>query len=309
MPNDDRPVLVTGANGQIAIQLFARLAAQGIPGRAVVRSRRAADQVAELPQHVRPEIQVLDYRDTPALTKAAAGCRAVVHLVGILKEGAGTSYPDAHEDTCVAVADAAASQGLARIVYLSIFGAQASSPNECLASKGRAERILVAGSTPTTILRVPMVIGPDDPASRALRAQVTSRWLPLIAGGTTLQQPLDIRDLLSAIAASLNDESRASHSLDLGGPETLRHRDLVARAGQLYANRVRVVSIPLLAMRALAALMELTQESPPITRAMLGVLQHDDLIDNHAALETLGIELTPLDDTLSHHIGLQAGAQ
>ena len=142
MQDDTRPVLVTGANGQIALQLFARLSHRGIPGRAVVRSEGAARQVAELPEGLRPEVMILDYSDTAALTKAAAGCRAAVHLVGILKEGAGTSYLEAHENTCTALSSAAATQGLERIIYLSIFGARADAANLCLASKGKAEQIL-----------------------------------------------------------------------------------------------------------------------------------------------------------------------
>lgn len=302
---DDRPVLVTGGNGQMALQLLGNMAKQGIAGRAVVRSQRAADKVSELPDSQRPEVQILDYKDTAALTKAASGCRAIVHLVGILKEDAGTRYVDAHESTCAAVAEAAATQGVSRIIYLSIYGSRPDSPNACLASKGRAEEILHRSKTPSTVLRVPMVIGPDDPASRALRAQATKRWQPLIAGGASFQQPLDVRDLLRAIVAALADDSQASHGLDFGGPEALRHRDLVAKAAALYGNQIRVLPIPLVAMRVFAALMERTQKSPPITSAMLGVLQHDDRIDNSEALQVLGTELTPLDETLARYIGPQ----
>jgi NADH dehydrogenase len=301
--NDQRPVLVTGGNGQMALQLFSDLARRGIPGRAVVRSKRAASKVEELPESERPEIQILDYDDTAALTQAAAGCRAIVHLVGILKEGAGTRYADAHESTCAAVAEAAATQGVERIVYLSIFGSRPDSQNDCLASKGRAEQILRTGTTPSTVLRVPMVVGPDDPASRALRAQATRRWQLLIAGGATIQQPLDVRDLLRAIVQAVEDGSPASHSLDLGGPIALRHRDLVAKAAALHGNQINVLPIPLVAMRVFAALMERSQKNPPITSAMLGVLQHDDRIDNRHALEVLGTKLTPLDDTLARYIG------
>ncbi|MBW2295881.1 MAG: hypothetical protein JRG94_26870 [Deltaproteobacteria bacterium] len=148
-----------------------------------------------------------------------------------------------------------------------------------------------------------MVVGPDDPASRALRAQATKTWQPLIAGGTTIQQPLDIRDLLSALVAAIGDQSRESHALDFGGPEALSHRELVARAAGLYTNEIRVFGIPLFVMRVVAALMERTQDDPPLTNAMLGVLQHDDRIDNRVALEVLRVELTSLDDTLARYIG------
>lgn len=299
---------MTGGNGQIALQLFDLLAQKGIPGRAVVRSDRAASRVAELPQAVRPDVRILDYRDTAALTEAATHCRAIVHLVGILKEGEGTRYADAHERTCEAVAHAAAAQGVDRVIYLSIFGSRPDSTNACLASKGRAEQILREGSVPSTVLRVPMVVGPDDPASRALRTQATKTRARLIGGGTTIQQPLDVRDLLSALVAAVEEDSDMSHSLDLGGPEALPHHDLVRKVGLLYGNEIEVSGVPLSVVRAFAGMMERLSKNPPITRGMLGVLQHDDRINNGAAQKVLGIELTPLDETLARYIGPQANA-
>ena len=160
MPDPQKPVLVTGANGQIALQLFARMQERGILGRAVVRSERAAKQVEELPEEIRPDVFILPagYGDTESLTRAAEGCRAIVHLVGILKEGSNSSYQTAHEESCEAIAQAADVNGVDRVVYLSIFGSHPSSKNACLASKGRAEEILMNAKTPATVLRVPAAL-------------------------------------------------------------------------------------------------------------------------------------------------------
>ena len=98
MSDRDR-ILVTGANGHLGRRLIAHLAAES--GRdalcAVVRSQRAAAQIEALPEAIRPEVAIVDYADAGALAQAARGCRAVVHLVGIIKEIAGTSYQQAHE--------------------------------------------------------------------------------------------------------------------------------------------------------------------------------------------------------------------
>jgi uncharacterized protein YbjT (DUF2867 family) len=304
------PTLVTGANGQIAVQLFARLAQRKISARALVRSQRAAAVLAELPESYRPEIRIADPRDAAAVVEAASGCRSLVHLVGILKESASARYRDAHEATCSALVEAAADLDLERIVYLSIFGSTPDSGNACLASKGRAEDILRAGPTPVTVLRVPMVVGPGDPASRALRGQAQARWLPLIGGGVSVQQPLDIRDLMNAILASLECDSRDSYFFDLGGAESLQHRDLVARAARLFGNEIggRVIPIPVWLIRTIAYVLERFQKSPPITPAMLGVLEQDDRIENGPALDTLGLELRTLDETLKRYIGPEVPA-
>lgn len=310
MPDDSRPVLVTGANGQIALQLFERMAERGIKGRALVRSARAAAQVEALREEIRPEIRVLEegrgYSDIPSLVRAAEGCRAIVHLVGILKEASTSTYQAAHEDSCTAIAEAADKNAVDRVVYLSIFGSTPGASNACLASKGRAEVVLLDASTPVTVLRVPMVIGPDDPASRALRAQAKKPSVTLVGGGKTIHQPIDIRDLLAAIVASLEDSGDASHAFDLGGPEALSYAELVGRAAQRFGQKPKIRGIPVGLVNFVAGVMEKISKDPPITRAMLGVLEHDDRIDNGPALAHLGIDLTPLDDTLATFIAPEA---
>lgn len=302
--------LVLGANGHLGRGLVARLAGEDPAAvRAVVRSQRAADQVAEAAPAVAAETRILDYTDEAALTEAARGCSAAVHLVGIIKETKTATYQDAHEATCTTLAKAAASAGLQRIVYLGIFGSRPDSPNACLASKGRAEEILLGGTVPACVLRVPMVLGPDDYASYSLRGQATRGSVPMIGGGRSLQQPIDSRDVIAAIRAALGAEPPIDAALDLGGPECLSHRALVERAAALYQKKPGVVPIPLGFARAGVALLERLTANPPMTTAMFDVLQHDDRVNTAPACKQLGIELTPLDDTLRATVGPDRGSE
>ncbi len=295
-------VLITGANGNLGRALIRRLTdgAGGRPPRsvrAVVRSERAAATVRALPEA--PNVAVVDYGDVDALAAAATGCAAIVHLVGILKESSTTRYRDAHEGTAEALAAAAQRAGCLRIVYLSILGASVESPNACLASKARAEAILLTPPLATTILRVPMVLGGDEPATWALRAHARARVVPLVRGGASREQPIDSADVVEAIAAALARPELAGQSLDLAGPESLPRRALIRRAAALAgAACPRIVPIPLSLIQGFAALAARFSANPPITPAMLGVLEHDDRVDPAPACRALGIELTPLDETL-----------
>lgn len=308
MPSPTGPTLVTGANGHLGRLLVARLfGREGKPGesdvRGVVRSERAAEQVAA----VAPiDVRTISYTDREALTEAARGCRGAVHFVGIIKETMGASYEDAHERTCEALVAAATEAGLDRIVYLSIFGSHPDSQNACLASKGRAEEVLLAGPVPACVLRVPMVLGPGDFASYSLAKQATRGLLPMLGGGRTLQQPIDARDVISAIVAAIDREEPIRGAVDLGGPECLSHRELVARAAALHQRNPRVVPVPLGLARAAVSLLECTSKSPPMTLAMFDVLQHDDRVDTAPACKLLDLELTPLDETLRHCVGPEA---
>jgi NADH dehydrogenase len=312
MKQETQRILVTGSNGQLGRLLLIHLdrKAGGAAGiRAIVRSSGAAASVEALPWTAAPpEIQTIDYWDPKALEAAAHGCHAVIHLVGIIKESARARYEDAHERSSKALRDAAAAAGVNRVVVLSILGARPDSPNACLASKGRAERILLSADFTTTVLRVPMVIGPDDHASRSLRAQARARVVPLVAGGSSWQQPIDANDVIRAIEVAASRLSAESRVLDLAGPTALSHRELVGRAAKLYCRSPKVLPIPLPAVRAFAAAAERLSSNPPITRAMLEVLQRDDRIDPTPAFSALGFEPTPLDETLERYIGPEASA-
>ena len=243
---ESRRLLITGANGQLGRRLLERIARvePPIPVRAVVRSQRSAAALAELPVQIQPETVVLDYHDLDLLTEAARGCHYAVHLVGIIKESSKSRYRDAHEASARAVADAAAAAGLQRVVYLSILGADPDSSNACLASKGRAEKILLDAKTPALILRVPMVLGPGDATASIVRREAMARVLPLIAGGSSLTQPIYAGDVVDAILSGLNRSELANVSLDLAGPESLPQREFIERAARLHGRRPRIVPIP-----------------------------------------------------------------
>ncbi len=301
---DSRFIVVTGANGQLGRALLTRLAARGETRvRALVRSDRARRTIESLDLDPAPEIHVVSYTDPGQMETALADAEAVIHLVGIIKETPDTRYVEAHEQTCEALAIAAERAGVSRIVYLSILGSRAASQNACLASKGRAEQRLLEGTVATTVLRVPMVIGGDDAASASLRRQAQAKQLRLVGGGQSLQQPIDARDVVTAILAALRSHPGRPLVLDAGGPVCLTHRDLVLKAADLYGNTPRLSSIPLGLARMGVRVVERVLPNPPISIAMFDILQHNDRVDPTALCEALGITLTPLEQTLADHVG------
>ena len=299
-------ILVTGANGHLGIRLIRSLASRG-PGsagvRALVRSERAANTLRDLPEDCRPEIQIVDYGDAEAVAAAAGGCDRIVHLIGILKETRSARYVDAHEAACSALVRAAERVGAQRIVYMSILGADPEASNACLASKGRAERILLDCRVPVTVLQVPMVLGPGEIAAFALRSSIHAPLAPLVRGGAALEQPIDAENLTTAIESALDDSSGDDAVLELAGPESLTHRELVCRAAKLMGKRPRFLPIPMAAASLFARLAERFSDDPPLTPAMLGVLERDDRIDPSPACARLGLTLTPLDETLRRCLG------
>ena len=164
----------------------------------------------------------------------------------------------------------------------------------------RARKTTLADSgIPTVALRVPMVLGEDDYASAALfRNARAARRLAFTFRAGSMEQPIFVGDVVSAILAALS-EGVTPGTIELAGPVALPRRELIAAAARaLGSNPVRVLSLPLWLGQALAWTFEHVTANPPLTRAMLGVLDHDDDIDPTPAAKSLGIRLTPLAETL-----------
>jgi NADH dehydrogenase len=294
-------VLVTGANGHLGRRLIERLLVEGRAGavQAVVRSERAAALLEPLRGCGLLDVSILDPSDATALAATCESCSHAVHLAGILKETSASRYEDAHERTCVALVAAAEKSAVKRIVYLSILGARPDSQNRCLASKGRAGEILRRAPVPAVVLRVPMVLGRGDVAARVLSLRASSAFVVLPRGGASLEQPIDVADVVEAILHALVAPGLEGAELDLAGPESLPRRELVRRAAAVLARPApRILSVPLPLVRLGAFLAETLFANPPLTPPMLGVLEHDDCVDPSDACRRLGLELTALDVTL-----------
>ena len=281
-------VLITGANGHLGRRLIARLR-EGCEVVAAVRSDRAAAMLEESGAVVR----LVDYQDADALAEAAGGCDAVVHLVGIIKETAENSYVDAHQGTARALG---ALDGIRLVVYVSVVGAARDSPNACFASKAAAESVLLSGRATTRVLRVPMVLGEGDYASLALLRHARGP-LGFTFRARSFEQPMYAGDVVDAILALL-EAPDAPDLTELAGPERVTRRELIQRAGAVLGRRPVLVSLPVTLGRVLAGALEWLSANPPVTRAMLGVLDHDDDVDVAPACRSLGLELTALDETL-----------
>jgi NADH dehydrogenase len=239
------------------------------------------------------------------MCRVLEGVSWVGHLVGIIKESGGATYVAAHEKSSAALVEALQKNPDAHITYLSIVGATPTSSNACLASKGRAEVLFDNAVNRACTLRLPMVLGEGDIVSHRLRA----RALKPSAYGlrmNSLEQPIYAGDVARAILAA--GSLGINKNYDLGGLEVISRAGLTRRAaaaltalGERSGERaISIRSFPIGLGKIVVGIMQTLMPNPPLTMAMLEILDHDDQVDNTPVLQALELgSLTGLDEALA----------
>jgi len=291
-------IAIAGANGNLGRRLIAALGHDHqLLG--LVRSPSAAEHLISLPC----QVAMVAYQDVEQLSNLIQGFDVLINLTGIIKATRTNPYVKAHEETAKALVLACQQAEVPRIIALGICGTEAEHPNACFRSRAACEALQLEGLSDSVILRVPMVLGEGDYASRALVKRANSR-LAWTLRARSMEQPIYAGDVIEAIRQLCF--TKITGIVMLGGPESITRRALITRcAGFVDNHSVTVVSLPLALGLFVSFLLERFMSSPPVTPAMLGVLDHDDNFDVHLP-ETLDLTLTPLDTILERITKLPA---
>lgn len=223
-------ILVTGATGVIGRAAVSELLRRGHTVR--ILSRHADRDVDAWGGSVEPF--VADVADASAVRGAAAGCGAVIHVVGILEESPPlVTFERINVGGTRNMVGEAERAGVRRFVFISSLGAERGHTGYHR-SKRAAERLVERFPHDWTILRTGNVIGPGDQAtSRVLRMIRTLPVIPVVARGEHPFQPIWHEDLAWAIAEIVGRSDLAGRTLDLAGPELITVDDLVDHFAEL----------------------------------------------------------------------------
>jgi len=288
----DKPVVVTGAAGLVGKRTCTVLTQQGWQVRAVVRS---ATRAAERLGHLKLEIRTGDVRDVDSMRAALKGAGALVHLAAIAIEKNDESYEDTNAAATRTVIDAARTESVDRIIYMSQNGADSSSRHRFLRSKGAAQDYVTQSSAKWTVLRPSVIFGPEDEFVNVLArlVRLSPILYPLPGGGTARFQPVAVADVAQAIAKCLGDDSTIRRVLSIGGPMPLSLREMTERIlVAMHTSRI-LVGVPVGALRPLIALAQKVLPNPPVTTSLLDLLEVDNVIPSNDLPSVLDISPIP----------------
>jgi len=259
-----RTVAVTGAAGFVGRHIVPALLSRGHNVRVLIRDRAKAARALPCDQL---GIVVGDLFDAEARSDLAAGCDAVVHLVGIRRElPGGVTYDRLHVDATTLMVRAAEEAGAFRFVQMSALGARPDAPARYHTSKYEAEMVVRESALAWTIFRPSVIIGPDGEFMQLARGWVRGeesprRFLPYFTrfGALTpgesatagpeaaMLQPVDVEDVADAFAEAVTNEDAIGEIYPMGGARALSWPDLLIEirdATPRAKPKIRPLGIP-----------------------------------------------------------------
>ena len=288
-PNQ-KPDLVFGASGYIGSNLVGYLRAAG----RTVRASSRTLEILEARDWQDVDLREADALQPESLDNALSGVGIAYYRVHSM--AAGQSFPRLDARAASNFAEAAARQGVERIVYLG--GLTPDAPRSAhLKSRQETGAILRRGPVPVTELRAGMIIGPGSAAWEVIRdlvnhlpVMVTPRWV------STKSTPIALENLLHYLAEAPRLDETAGEIYEVAGPDTLTYAEVMQRYGRLIGKRPVIIPVPVLTPRLSSYWLRLVTAVPTsIARALIDglsqdVIATDDRIRSLIPQQLLGFE-------------------
>src|SRR5881296_4593232 len=293
-------VFVTGATGFVGRAVVQALRGEGYVVRCLVR-RGSEPDLRGVGAIERVEGDVLALQ---LLDEGMAGCGAVIHLVGIIREhiATNTTFYRVHVQGTVNVVAAAAAAGVRRYVHMSALGAREGARSRYHQTKWAADEAVHACSLPWTIVRPSVIYGRGD-GFVSLLVWVVRRLpvVPLIVGGRL--QPVPVEQVAQGVARALSRPSAVKQTYEVGGPDRVTLGELVDLIGKaLGRRRILKLNVPRVVVRvATRALHRLPYF--PLTPDQLLMLEEDNVCDPAPFFSTFGLAPLPLATGLRQLLG------
>lgn len=260
MIEDRSPVFLTGATGFVGRHILRQLLARGYTIQALVRHAGTlgkSPQVREFPGSI---------LEPQTLAPALAGCRSVLHLVGIIDEKQATFEAIHTAGTRNVLAAAQQAGTVRRWIQMSALGTRPNAVARYHQSKWAAEELIRQGGIPYVILRPSLIYGPGGEFTKMLRDWSLGKappflFMPFFGQGFFGQsnphkvQPIHVADVAWLFAEALENDAATNRTYDVVGPAAFTWKELLRIASTRFRGKPKVaLGIPAWKARLLAAL-------------------------------------------------------
>ena len=286
-------VFVTGATGFVGRAVVQALRAEGHTVRCLVR-RGSEHELKGLGGIERVEG---DVRMRQSLHADMAGCDAVIHLVGIIRERPvqASTFETVHAQGTTNIVQEAVAAGVRRFVHMSALGTRAGARSRYHQTKWAGEEAVRASGMAWTIFRPSIIYGRGD-GFVSLLAGMIRRFpvVPVIGTGAQRLQPVPVEQVAEGFVRALRLPATVKQTYDVGGADAVTMIELLDLVGTtLGRRRVHKIRIPMAVMRPATRVLH-GLPGFPVTPDQLLMLEENNTCDPRPFLTTFGLSPAPL---------------
>lgn len=295
-------IAIAGATGFVGRALIDALG----PKQPIIGlSRRAQQPLAGHKNVAWRACNLLSLQDTE---RALAGAKVAIYLVHSMAPQATLTYAD-FEDMDLICADnfarAAKTCGIQHIIYLSGLVPHEPKLSRHLTSRLEVEQTFKSCGVRLTTLRAGMVIGPGGSSFR-LMSRLVDR-LPFIVAPKWTQsksQAVALRDVIAVLTYALDHPEQCAGTWDIGCPDVLTYREMMAQTAEALGKKARIVDIPYNAPAiSLLGVSLITHTPRQLVMPLVQSLQHTMVAEKGLRLqERAGVVPMPFKDALHEAI-------
>lgn len=220
----------------------------------------------------------------------------VINCVGILQAHKNQSIKAIHEYTPKAIYKACEKVGVKKVIHISALGIELSVDTDYAETKQAAENYLQKSNLNWIILRPSLVYGDGSYGGMSLFRGLAAlpKFIPVIADGQQLFQPIHVQDLANAVTKLLENNSANQQILMTVGPEQVSFTQLLVLLRQwLKLGKSKILRIPLKYIRWLAKINDYLGVGP-ISSTALQMLQVGNIATETETLKFIqAIGFTP----------------
>lgn len=295
-------VMVTGASGFVGSRLVPALLDAGHEVRILTRdaSRYAGPAV---------DVREGDLLEPGSFEETLADVDAAYYLVHSMHSGG--DFAEKDRRAARNFVDAANAAGVDRVVYLGGLGEDRDALSHHLASRREVESVLTDGEFALTTLRAAIIVGAGSASFEMVRqlalrlpVMITPRWVD------TECQPIAVDDVVAYLVGVLDEPATAGETFEIGGPEVLTYREMMARtADRVTGRRPVIVPVPVLTPNLSAYWVHLVTDVPKaVAHPLILGLKNPVVVNDDSIREQVPIDLTPFGIAVERALAATRGA-
>ena len=279
----ERTVLVTGAAGFVGGYVLDALRGRGRRVLGLVRSAGQGEKLRALGA----ELVVGDLTDADSLVPALEGVDEVIHLAAVNRDRGEATMERVNYHGTINLLAAAKKQGVERLVYVIGIGADPRRSSPLSHTQGKAAEAIMASGLTATVIESGVIYGHGDAFGTMLTGLARLAPLVVVPGnGRARFEPISVRDVAEAAVNSLDSDEVANRRIEIGGPDVLTLDEIYDLLLQAAGLKRLKLHLPVPLLRPFVPLMERFLPEPPVTSALLSLLELD-ILTHHNALRSL----------------------